>query len=424
MAIPFKVENFRLEREIQLTREICANPLCKRVRAGAPEEAWLLLLQGPLDRQMLVPEGASARLDWAISALRTRTRLNMPVEAHLLLEPREAHYCAAQRRGGSLVLVLGASLLEAASPAELFHHLAEAAFDSFDPLCFSLSIPLLARAPFELHVWLKAQEWMRLRTYMAHCFALACTGDIETAIRAAFRGATERDPGATDLDFRRLAHARLAGGGLPAIEFVRRGEALLGWLPALPLVLEAFLSSELYNTCNGSAGGTPRAEFEAATLDLDRRMHPPLCDELPEDVATFLQAARFLATLVLMEAQGPLTPENRRRLLQTSEAIEIIESTPDAFDWNSEEPGENLKRFAALVDGPKRSLAHLLCPEILNGAIRTTQTERGHVLHAEEFATLERIGSLCDVPDADVRMIIEAFADESSGDYPQAASDA
>lgn len=414
MAIPFKTDHFRLDRQVALERQISASPLFQRIRKNLPEKGILDIVRELGPAQMPLPEGACGKMDRAVAALRTRARLGLPIQTTLVLGDDRRPTCLARRHEGTLHLVATGPLLESGDEALLRHRVAAAVFGAFHPLNEALLMLLSANAPMDLELRLATLEFLRLSAYMAECFAVACTGDIGAALRAGFMARGGPDPDAADIDLRRLGEAQMASGQFSMLAQVLSGTPDIGWLPAKPAVLDAFVASEVYRACDGIPGGMPRAAFEAAVLGLDRRAHPPIEGPLPAEVGVFVEISALLVACALIEAIGPVTPA---RLAPALEVLEIdaedLEKIRSGIGWDPMAPDSSLPRFAAALEGRKQRWANLHSVEIFNRALAAALAESGGEFHDAMEPALEHAGALCGLNGSEVRAILETFAERA-----------
>lgn len=414
MAIPFKTDHFRLERQAALERQITASPLFGRLRKNLPEKGILDIVRDMGPTQMPLPEGACGKLDRAVAAIRTRARLGIPIQNTLVLGDDKRPTCVAHRHEGTLHLIVTGPLLECGDEALLRHRIATACFWAFHPLNEALQMLLNASAPMDLELWVAVIECCRLSSYMGECFAVACTGDIGAALRAGFMARGGADPAAAGIDLRQFGEAQMASGHFSMLAQVLSGTADIGWLPAKPAVLDAFMASEVYRACDGIAGGMPRAAFEAAVLGLDRRAHPPLEGPLPSEVGVFVEISGLLVACALIEATGPVTPA------RLAPALEVLETDADGMEkirsgigWDPMEPESSLPRFAAALEGTRRRWANLHSVEIFNRALIAALAESGGEFHDAMEPVLEQAGALCGLTPPEVRAIVETFAERA-----------
>lgn len=414
MAVPFKAQHFRLDRNAVLASQISASPLFQRIRKNLPEAGVLGLVQGLGPRQMSLPDGTCGRLDSALAFLRTRARLTIPIKTTLLLTDDSKPTCVARRNNGTLHLIVTGRLLETADDALLRHRLATAIFSAFHPLHDTLSLLLAAKSPMDLELWLNVTEYLRLSAYMAECFSAACLGDVSTPMRGGFLVNGACDPRDADIDLRRLGEAQMASGQFSVEAQILAGGSDIGWLPAKPAVLDAFMASEIYAACNGLDRGMPRAAFEAAVLGLDRRAHPPLVGPVPDEVSAFIQITAVLMAFALADATVPLT---RERIDSILTALEIDETSFEKLcagtGWDPLSADSAFDRLTNALGDPGRRWTNLLSVEIFNRALVGVLTANDGQLSPEMDPILFRIGSFCQLSPNDIRAILETFLERA-----------
>ena len=265
MAVPFKVEDFRLRREIATRGPL--QPAFPEDPLGGSEEGRPSCSGGAR------PQDAAARGRVGRSSTGPSPRSRPGAAGHAdrdppdALPPRRGLY-ACRRKDGTLVLFLDLVIGDR-DPMKLFYHLADAIFGSFDLLTSrwrcrcSGARPLICRSGSRRTSWCAPDLYGLLLCAGVH-------GRRRTRHPGQFHSATGRDrhPGYRPAPVR----APRSDRGLPVAEFLRLGEPISAWNPALPFVLDLFLSSALCGAYNGKPAGC-RARSLRRRVDLDRRMY-------------------------------------------------------------------------------------------------------------------------------------------------------
>jgi serine/threonine protein phosphatase PrpC len=107
MAIPFKVDMFRLRRQVALVSELAASPLFRRVSALLGPRMVEDFLNSQLGNSLSLPPGIHRGLDEALAALKTIARLPYEITVAVTPEAHQNRHAAAWIEGGNLRFLVG-----------------------------------------------------------------------------------------------------------------------------------------------------------------------------------------------------------------------------------------------------------------------------------------------------------------------------
>lgn len=419
MAIPMKLDHFRLRRQSQLEQELASRPLFKKVDGMAGKEWRSSQLKQIVSGNLLVPEGTIPLLDAAV--LRMKTVMRLPYPVRILLRPDASNVtaCLAFLDADTLNIAVAPGLIRGDSPAALAYHLATAAFHGLQHYPQYLGLLLTLRAPFDLEDRLKAYEILRLNRYAANCFALVCCDSLEIATRHGFSMVTGipvagNEP-ALNLDI--LADHAIKNTALNGGNVLDDYSPLDHYEPILPLVLRRFMESEPYRTCRGENGGMPLDQFEAEILELDRQAYPPT-ETVPKIHAEFAAIASLLAAHWVMEACGPVTQRREEILLDSFELErKRLDEIATQTGWRREGETNTKQLLDALSGG--RDWKNIHCVPIIRTAFLIAAEEHQGKLPEKVKAAFVEIGRTCRLEPNECSAVCEVLMEEATKESGQ-----
>ncbi len=414
MAIPFKIDHFRLRRQSQLERELASRPLFKKMAALAGKEWRVKQLKQIVSGNMLVPEGTIPLLDAAVLRMKTVARLPYAVRLYLRPSSSSGRSCIAFLDADILNIAIPPALLRGGSPATLAYHLARSTFQGLQHYPQYLALLFDLRAPFELEDRFKAYQILRLSRYAGNCFALVCCGSLDIAMSQGFSMATgvpivEAEP-ASNLDL--LAEHALKNTALNGGNILDDYAPLDHYEPIHPLVLRRFMESEPFRACHGETGGTTREQFESEVLEFDCQAYPPM-DELPQIHSEFAMLASLLAAHWIMEVRGPVTRGREGMLLESLQLKrKRFNEIATQAGWRREGKTNTRQMFDELVGG--REWKNFHCADIIRSAFVIAFLEHGGKLPSKVVAAFVEIGQSCRLESSECGAICEAVLEETA----------
>ena len=407
LAVPFRIDHFRFRRQAELDQQLGRSRLLQELIKAVGPDAGGKAAHADLQGAMLLPPGFIPKLDEAARHFHTIARLGCELELRLVSNDRGSLTCRAYRDGRKLVFGWPRLLLEGSSVPELLFHFAIAAYAAIETKMREHMFLLVREAPLPWPDRLAMLEASRLRRYAANCFALACTRDRELVLREDFRRFAGFNAAGVALDFQSLAAHHLREQDLTTERLVNEGLQEFTCHPLVGTVLERFIESVGYHACLGQDGGTPREQFEAEVLALDRQMHPPL-DQIPTEQRAFAQRATVLATYQVMEQFAPVTPARLQMFLEFHGLEEpTLAKLAAECEWEPEKPQHAERRLWWLLY-TKRVWANVHSAQLLSRVIEWTLREHGGMPDSLG-SVIREVAELCRVSRSELDAIQEAL---------------
>jgi hypothetical protein len=392
MAIPFKVEQFLLRRQVQLEKEVRNSPLYRKLDAFAGPEQMRTAIRDYIVPGCLLPEGFSPVLDEALLTVRTVARLPYEVQVNMATDAEFSSRTIALLENNKLLFSIPCCLLRWCSSAELVYHLAAATFYAIREVPRHIAWLLDRRVVFGLEEREQGMELIRLMTYAADCFALMCCGNVETVLNEGFCRATGLNPKGQGVDFNRLAEHSLKSGDFGVAQLLNEGKWAVPYSPLRPLILAEFVKTELYRSCRGEPGGIPWAEFEAAVLEMEAIAHPPM-KELPEAQVRFTCIAGLLAGRFILEAEGVVAKAREESFreffqLEPAEWNDIVEK----LGWRLGKDSNTRELLEQLLTGADAKWANIHAVRIFRVALTLAVCEYGSGIPEKVLGALGSMG--------------------------------
>ncbi len=417
MAIPFRVHHFIFRRQQELEAELKSSAIYRKLEALGAIEGLDGRLATQFTGSLRIPQGAIAKLDAALQAVKTTARLPQVLEAFALNDPRPQGTRVALLEGETLRVGLSPSFLNSCGARELAFHIGAVTFHALHPVPRHLWLQLEGCAPYRLEERLKAIEITRLGQYAADCLGLLCCGSSDVAAGESFRHLTGIDPASTRIDLDRVGSSCLESGELGGARLIESALPTALWSPVRTAVIKNFAESEAGRACLGEPGGTPRAEFEAAILELDRRAYPPL-EELPEEHGRFVSLASLLSSWYILEASGPVEGERLSRYLEHFELEESrLKDIAGQLGWKQGHGGNTTELLKSILLGPRTAWVPIHAAHILHRAFFLMVRDIGQPNMMDDLDDVcTRLGQWCQLDRRETIAVYDILLDSLSED--------
>ncbi|MGC9453200.1 MAG: hypothetical protein ACP5I4_17340 [Oceanipulchritudo sp.] len=360
------------EREAKINSDAYARLLAEGFSAARDPQ-----LDTFLDIGLVMPVVGDSAWVKALKRVRQRLRLSMPIHVVLLLQDElVSHSAIGIQHEAGIHLIVGQNFLEGASETELAYHFGVAIWKALDEVSFAYREILRRNCPI---TWALKQEilnWGRFSMYSAACYGLLACGDLDTAITETWRHCLGRQQSPLDATGLLTLSRRYAETGhMALIHLYQHYHASGLYLVGLPLVLDEFSRTTIYQSLVGGTGETSRTDFQKWVEQLDEKLYS-LPNQLDFDFVKYLTVCSTLTRARVFEASPNFSLES----LYDDLGEEIMEKSD--FVASMSEMGfgpdgtvDSMELLQELKDNTFGWAIPLFCNEFIVGCLRIMARE-------------------------------------------------
>lgn len=419
---PVKLKDLQLARQAELEATLMADPYVAMVSSLFENTAQSMGSEWHLRSSTILPAGFSTKLDEAVQRFKTATRLPLRVRCWMG-DATTRTLSMAFRHQRELRFLLSPTLLRECDAQELSFHLGASAWHGLHPEFRPILLAMDAGVPFPLERKAEILEAARLRGYAAHWMGLLCGGDSALALRECGRRELGLDGRLLGADYLAYTDALAESGDLSVYHVLLSNGPLRSPLAAAPRQIALFEASGLCRGLRGQKGGTPREQFEAQVLELDRRVHPPLTS-VPQEHTVFVHGTCAVVASFVWETSEQYSEEGLLEFLgKLGFSEDLVRSIATSIGWEFGPEGNTVQILNNLARGEHGHLGRVDSHQFMWTAA-IAFLEVGEARTAETMERYQKVANWGEVHDGFGPRLLEYIANElakaQSEEEPQA----